>query len=127
MRVLVVDDNPDIVTTMVALLRTQGHETKECYHGSEVLPAVREFDPDVVLLDLGLPGESGWELARQIRELGKRGDEQNASSRPMLIAITGEYTNGADKRRAEMAGFDCYLLKPADPNVLLAVLAKARE
>src|SRR5438132_8468026 len=101
-RVLVVDDNRDIVLTTMALLRLEGHESKPCYDGSEVYDCVREFDPDVVLLDIGLPGRNGWDVARQIRE-------QIPGKRPMLICITGQYTKGADKILAEMAGFDYYL------------------
>ena len=79
---------------------------------------MREFDPDVVLLDIGLPGRNGWDVARQIRE-------QIPGKRPMLICITGQYTKGADKILAEMAGFDYYLVKPTDPKVLFALLDKA--
>ena len=118
MRVLVVDDNRDIVLTMMALLRIEGHDTKACYNGSEVLNFVRDYDPDVVLLDIGLPGQSGWEVARQIRA-------KMPNKRPMLIGITGEYTKGADRILAEMSGFDYYLVKPADPKVLSMILEKA--
>ena len=120
LRVLVVDDSHDTVLTTMALLRDEGYDTNGCYSGTEVMPAVREYDPDVVLLDLALPGESGWELARQIRS-------QIYGKRPMLIAITGEYTKTADKILSEMNGFDYYLVKPADPKVLFALLDKARE
>ena len=118
LRVLVVDDNRDIVLTMMALLRLEGHDTKACYSGSEVLNYVSEYDPDVVLLDIGLPGENGWEVARQIRA-------RTRNKRPMLIAITGEYTKAADRILAEMSGFDYYLVKPADPKVLSMILEKA--
>ena len=120
LRVLVVDDNRDIVLTMMALLRMEGHDSKACYNGSDVYRAVQEYDPDVVLLDIGLPGQSGWDVAQQIRT-GIPG------RRPVLIAITGEYTKAADRILAEMSGFDYYLVKPADPNVLLAVLEKVRH
>ena len=120
LRVVVVDDNRDIVATTIAILRVEGHEAKPCYHGAEVLPCVQEFDPDVVVMDIGLPGKSGWAVAREVRELlpGKR---------PLLIGISGEFTKGADKVMSEMAGFDYYLIKPADPKVLLTLVKKAAE
>ena len=116
LRVVVVDDNRDIVLTTMALLRTRGHEAKACYSGLEVLDCVREYDPDVVLLDIGLPGLSGWEVARKLREHIPPG------RRPLLIAITGEFTKNVDRTLAKMSGFDYYLVKPADPNVLLALI-----
>jgi DNA-binding response OmpR family regulator len=119
LRVLIVDDNHDIVLTTMALLRIDGHETRGCHNGSEVFGCVREYDPDVVLLDIGLPGMSGWEVARQIRS-GLPG------KRPVLIAITGEFTKGSHKMLGEMSGFDSYLVKPVDPKVLLALIDKAR-
>jgi CheY-like chemotaxis protein len=118
-RVLVVDDNPDIVATATALLRVAGYETKDCDNGTDVLDCVKEHDPDVVLLDIDLPGLSGWEVARTIREQG------DAIRQPILIAITGEYIQDVDKRLGDILGFDFFLLKPADPNALLALIKKA--
>lgn len=120
LRVVVVDDNKDIVATTMALLRLEGHEATPCYNGSDVLGLVRESNADVVLLDIGLPGMSGWDVARQIRA-------QIPGRRPMIIGITGEYTKGADKVLAEMAGFDYYLVKPADPKVVAALCDQARQ
>ena len=114
------DDNRDIVSTMMALLNVAGYDSKGCYNGSEALTCVQEYDPDVVLLDIGLPGQSGWDVAQQIRR-------HKPGKRPMLIAITGEYTKAADKILAEMSGFDYYLVKPADPKVLMTLLEKADE
>jgi two-component system OmpR family response regulator len=71
-----------------------------------------------VVLDIGLPGMSGWDVAREIRE-------RISKDRPMIIGITGEYTKGADRVLAEMAGFNYYLVKPADPKVLVALVEKA--
>lgn len=118
-RVLVVDDNPDIVATTMALLRVEGYETKDCYKGTDVLACVKQHDPDVVLLDIGLPGLSGWEVARKIREQG------DSIRQPIVIAITGEYIQDVDKRLADILGFDFFLLKPADPSALLALIKKA--
>jgi two-component system, chemotaxis family, CheB/CheR fusion protein len=120
LRVVVVDDNRDIVLTTMALLRLEGHETKGCYSGADVLECVRAFDADAVVLDIGLPGMTGWDVARQLRVAMPGG-------RPLIIGITGEYTKGADRVLAEMSGFDYYLVKPADPKVLSALVEKARH
>ena len=121
LRIVVVEDNRDDVLILTALLRAEGHHTKACYKGSEALDCIKEFDADVVVLDIGLPGgTSGWEVARQIRA-------HIPGMRPMIIGVTGQYTKGADKILSEMNGFDYYLLKPADPKVLFALLAQARH
>jgi DNA-binding response OmpR family regulator len=120
LRVVVVDDNRDIVATTIALLAVEGHDAKACYDGSAVLPCIREFDPDVVVMDIGLPGKSGWDAARELRNAipGKR---------PLLIGVSGEFTKGADKALSKIAGFDYYLVKPADPKVLLALVHRMAE
>ena len=82
--------------------------------------AIRDFDPDVIISDIAMPGMTGWDLGKQVREA-------MGFKRPMLIAISGEYTKGADKALAYMYGYDYYLLKPADPIELIALLAKARR
>ena len=117
LRVLVVDDNRDIVLTTIALLRVQGHEAMDCYSGLEVIKSVKAFDPDVVVMDIGLPGRSGLDAAKDIRA-------SVPGKRPLLIGISGEFTKGEDSVFAQMSGFDYYLIKPVDPNVLLAVLAQ---
>ena len=82
--------------------------------------AVIDIDPDVVLLDINLPGFSGWEVARMIRE--RRGSE-----RPVLVGISGKYKDGADKILAEIIGFNHYFLKPCDPTELLDVLSSLKH
>jgi DNA-binding response OmpR family regulator len=79
--------------------------------------AVIDFDPDAVVLDINMPGLSGWEVARTIRD--RRGKK-----RPMLIGISGEYKQGADRILSAIIGFDHYLVKPYDPKALLALLAQ---
>lgn len=120
-RVLVVDDNPDIVVTTMALLRVAGYEVKDCDNGTDVLTCVEQYDPDVVLLDLGLPGLSGWEVARRIRA------QIPPAKQPILIAITGEYVKEPDRILSDILGFDFFLVKPADPNVVLALIGKATK
>lgn len=79
LRVLVADDERDIVLTLTELPREEGHEAHGLYDGTDVMPAVRDFDPDVVLLDIAMPGMTGWEVARQIRQVC-------GHERPLLIA-----------------------------------------
>lgn len=115
LRVLVVDDNRDQVLTLMALLREEGYETRGAYNGKDALAAFGEFDPDVVLADIGMPGMTGWDLARQVRP-------HPGGQRPVLIAMSGQYQKSADKLLAQMAGFKHYLMKPCDPNELFALL-----
>jgi DNA-binding response OmpR family regulator len=116
LRILVADDERDTVLMLLMLLRDEGHEVRGVHSGRQALAVLREFEPDAVLLDIALPDLSGWEVARQIKDrLGDRG--------PLLVGISGEYKQGADKILSEIIGFDHYLLKPYDPNALLALLA----
>jgi len=115
LRVLVADDERDQVATLAALLVDEGHEVREVYRGSEVTRMVREFDPDIALIDIGMPGMSGYEVARELRiEFGK--------TRPLLIAITG-WKQSSDRILARLAGFDHHMAKPFDPTALLELIA----
>lgn len=116
LRVVVVDDNIDIVLSTIHMLRFLGHETKYCHNGLDVLDCVKAFDADVVLLDINLPGMSGWDVARQIRA-------HLPGNRPLIIGISGALHKAADKQAA-MAGFDYFLAKPADPEVLASLVAR---
>jgi DNA-binding response OmpR family regulator len=115
LRVMIVDDDRDTVLTLSALLRSEGHETKGVGTAAELWRIVDDFDPDVVLLDIGLPDRSGYEVARKLRE-------RFGAPRPKLIAVTG-WNKGSDKILAEIAGFDHHVGKPYDPNLLLALVA----
>ena len=119
LRVLVADDEPDTVLTLIELLREEGHEAHGVRDGTEVMPAIREFDPDVVLLDIAMPGMSGWDVARKIRQVC-------GQERPLLIAISGVYKQSADQILGKLAGFNYYLAKPYDPSVLITLLRDAR-
>src|SRR5688572_25798372 len=119
LRILIADDERDIVLTLMMLLRDEGHEVRGVYTGRQVLDAVWGFDPDVVVLDIALPELSGWEVARNIRT--------PHSKRPTLIGISGEYKHVSDKILSEIVGFDHYLLKPCDPNALIALLEPLRQ
>jgi CheY-like chemotaxis protein len=114
LRVLVVDDNVDNAESLSQLLRAMRHETAVAYDGPSAVEAVGRFSPDVVLLDIGLPGFDGYEVARRIRDT-----EQGRDIR--LIAITG-WGQDADKRKAWAAGFDAHLTKPVDPAALLSLV-----
>jgi len=116
LRVLVVDDDRDTVLTLMAILRGAGYETKGVYSGKDALAVIRDFDPDVIVADIAMPNMTGWDVAREMRK-------QFPGDRPQLIAISGQYNQGADKILAQMTGFKYYLSKPCDPNVLLALLA----
>lgn len=115
LRVLVVDDDRDTVLTLLELIREEGHEAKGVYNGREAVQAIRDFDADAVIMDIAMPQHSGWDTARDIR--GAIGP-----ARPLLIALSGQYTKSADRVLSQLAGFDYYLTKPCDPNVLLALL-----
>lgn len=118
LRILIADDDRDSVLTLVLLLRQEGHDVRGVHSGREVMKAVRDFDPEVVLLDIAMPLLSGWEVARMIREeLGRR---------VTLIGISGKYNHSADNILSEMAGFDHYVLKPYDPQALIALIARFR-
>jgi len=115
--VLVVDDERDTVTTLMALLADEGYQVRGVYKGRDALDAMHDFDPAIVLIDLALPDMSGWEVARQIR--ARHGDERHK-----LISITGRYKQGSDKVLGQIAGFDYAMEKPCDPQALLRLLAK---
>jgi PAS domain S-box-containing protein len=114
LRVLVVDDNEDAAVSLARLLRLFGHATRVAGDGPQALEAAREFRPDVGLLDIGLPGMDGYELARRFRA-----EPDLAATR--LVALTGWGTD-EDRRRAREAGFDGHLVKPVAPDDIRAVL-----
>jgi PAS domain S-box-containing protein len=114
-KILVVDDNADAALTISTLLRTWGHDVLSVFDGPSALESVRNFKPDIVLLDIGMPGMSGYDVARHLRdEAGLR--------ETVIIAVTG-YGRESDKERSFAAGFDYHLTKPPDPQVLESLLA----
>jgi DNA-binding response OmpR family regulator len=114
LRLVVADDDLDTVLTLMMVLRDEGHEVRGVHAPAQVLNVINQFDPDAVFLDIGMPGLSGWELARRIRE--------RLARRPMLIGISGQYRDGADRILAQIVGFDHYVLKPYDTPALLELL-----
>jgi signal transduction histidine kinase len=113
-RVLVVDDNGDAAESLALLLRLAGHEARVAHDGPGALKEAEAFPPDAVLLDIGLPGMDGYEVARRLRRL------EGARS-ATLVAVTG-YGQDDDLRRSKEAGFDHHLIKPVDPSTLYDLL-----
>jgi PAS domain S-box-containing protein len=117
-RVLIIEDNDDAREMLAAELQLAGHEVLQRADGPNGVAAARALRPDAALIDIGLPGFSGHDVARQIRA-------DPAGSRMLLIALTG-YGQREDTRKALEAGFDAHLAKPADPDRLLRLIAAGR-
>jgi CheY-like chemotaxis protein len=114
-RILVVDDNADAANSLSELLRMDGHQTQPAFSAEDALTLAQSYNPDIVLLDIGLPRMDGYEVARRMRHsLLRKG--------AMLIALTG-YGQAEDRERAHGAGFDAHLVKPVD----LVALGKLLE
>jgi CheY-like chemotaxis protein len=115
LRVLVVDDNIDVAEVLSELVKIAGHHADIAYTGPCAIEAARKNRPDVMLLDIGLPGMDGCEVARRVRdELGDMG--------PVMVALTG-YGGEADVLRTKQAGFHHHLVKPAEWTELERILA----
>jgi CheY-like chemotaxis protein len=117
-RILVVDDLAASAETLMTLLEMEGFEVKTAHEGMAALKIAEDFRPDVVLLDIGLPGMNGFEVANRLRS-------QPHSRDALLIALTG-YGEAESRTRSVQAGFDFHMVKPADVNQLLAMLANPR-
>lgn len=109
-RILIVDDNRDAADSMAMLLNRLGNQVCTAYDGAEALLAFPAFQPDVVLLDLGMPGMSGYEVARKIRAMP-------GGKRVLMIALTG-FSSRADRRLSRDAGIDHHSVKPVDAIIL---------
>jgi CheY-like chemotaxis protein len=114
-RILVVDDNRDSADSLSDLLRVKGHVVCTAYDGWAALQEAKSFCPDVALLDLGMPGMDGCELARLIRQ-------QPGLEQVVLAALTG-WGQPEDRRRTAEAGFNHHLVKPPEISVLDALLS----
>jgi CheY-like chemotaxis protein len=113
-RALIVDDGIDAAVSLSLLLELDGHTTALAHDGVAALKAAVEFNPDIVLLDLGLPGMDGYEVARAIRRQPELGN-------PLLVAVTG-WDAPEDRLRAKQAGFDEHLTKPVDISMIELLL-----
>lgn len=117
LRILIVDDNRDAASSLATMMQLMGNETCTAYEGDEAVRVADEFRPDVILLDIGLPKLSGYEVCRCIRR-------QSWGGRTVIIALTG-WGQDDDKRKAKDAGFDHHLVKPVDPRRLIDLLRHA--
>jgi CheY-like chemotaxis protein len=117
-RILVVDDTRDIADALAMLLETMDADVRVAYDGRSALNIVTTFAPEIVLLDIGMPGMDGYETARRLRQL------LNGQA-AMLVALTG-WGQEADRHNTREAGFDKHLVKPIDVDDLLALLAERR-
>lgn len=116
LRIVVADDDPDTVQTLRLLLEEEGHDVKTATDGPAALYAVRDFGADVLLLDIGMPGMNGFEVAQKLRE-------RYGSAKPTLIAITGR-DSATDKSFARSTGFDHHVAKPYEPRQLIALIER---
>jgi signal transduction histidine kinase/ActR/RegA family two-component response regulator len=119
LRVLVVDDNADAVEMLSMLVELQGHTTGRAHSGPEALEMAETFRPDVVFLDIGLPGMDGYQVARELRHRVSGGSL-------LLIALTG-WGSDEDQQRSREAGFDHHLTKPADPDAIASLLSRVSQ
>lgn len=120
LRVLIADDDRDTTLMLAAVLRDEGDEVHVALRGDEVLDVVRLFRPDAVILDVNMPGMSGYAIAREVRD-------RYGNLAPLLIAMSGVWTSSADRAAGKDLGFDHYLVKPSDAGHLLALLEPLRS
>jgi len=113
-RVLLIDDNIDAAESLAQLLSLSGHDARTAIDGASGLRTAVEFQPEVVFCDLGLPGMSGYEVAKSLRALP-------AGRELILVALTG-YGQPSDREKTAQAGFDAHLVKPVDPAVIESFL-----
>lgn len=114
-RILIVDDNKDSAESLAMLLRLSGHETRLAYDGFEAVTIAKQFRPDVMLLDIGLPKLNGYDACREIRS-------QSWGRDILIVALTG-WGQDTDRRKSKKAGFDEHMVKPVNHGALLQLLA----
>jgi two-component system, chemotaxis family, CheB/CheR fusion protein len=116
LRILVVDDNEDSAESLALWLQLMGHDTLTAHDGPEALDAAPGYRPDLIFLDIGMPGLSGYDVARRLRE--------RPETRDTLIVATTGWGQEEDRRRSKEAGFDHHLVKPLEPERLMGLLAR---
>lgn len=114
-RILIVDDNREAADALARLIGICGYETRTIYDGQQAVEAAADFNPDMALIDIGMPGLNGYEVAKQIRQ-------QRANVHVIVVAVTG-YAQPDDKRRAYESGFDLHVAKPMNVDKLNELLA----
>jgi CheY-like chemotaxis protein len=112
----VADDERDTANMLALLLRDEGHEVQVTLRGDDALEICRLFRPDVVIADVNMPGISGYAIAKELRD-------RHGELAPLLIAVSGVWTNSTDRLVGKAIGFDHYLLKPCDPKDILTLIA----
>lgn len=116
LRILVADDERDVVLSLMMMLRDEGHEVHGVHNPEEILSAVQRLLPDVVILDIAMPGPGGFQIAREIRAAVA------GVKKPLLVAISGVYTRAPDILLSRSVGFDHHLTKPFDRRILTETL-----
>jgi CheY-like chemotaxis protein len=114
-RLLVVDDNEDAANSLALLLKLKGHHVEVAHHGRAALTIAERYLPELIFLDIGMPGMDGYEVARRLRQ---HPDLKNV----VLAALTG-WGQQEDRRRSAEAGFDHHLVKPPEPNLVDSLLS----
>jgi CheY-like chemotaxis protein len=112
-RVLIVDDNPDVAEITALLLTGAGFEVRVAFDGAEALDTAAAFEPQIVFMDLGMPGLDGYEVCRRMRQAAWG---QSAK----VIAVSG-WARPEDQQRSAAAGFDRHLVKPVDPTAFIEI------
>ena len=119
LRVLIADDDPDTVLMLSEILRDEGHEVEGVHNGDEALRRARRTRPHAVILDIEMPGLSGYAVAKELKT-------HLADRPPLMIAVSGRWNRPTDRLVGRAAGFDHHLVKPCEPASLLELL-KALE
>jgi DNA-binding response OmpR family regulator len=112
--IFIADDHPDTLLTLAAVLRDDGHIVHTCADARICVELIQRYEPEVCILDVVMPGVSGWQIAREVRAAHIR--------QPVLIAMSGQFTKASDKLLAQAVGFDHFLVKAADPRELLDII-----
>lgn len=115
-RIVLVEDNHDAAESFQVLLELIGHSVSVAHDGATAIDTARSSPPDVMIIDIGLPGMDGYEVARAVRA-------EPGLEHVVLVALTGR-SEDEDRRRALAAGFDHHLVKPVNPDVLIALVAE---
>ena len=116
LRLIVADDDRDTVWSLSAILRDEGHTVLGVHRGEELLRAARFLRPDAAVIDLQMPGMSGYAVAQELRSMFY------PAPAPLLIAISGTWLHVSDRLLAQHLGFDHHLAKPCDPRELISIL-----
>jgi DNA-binding response OmpR family regulator len=118
LRIVIVDDDRDTVDMLAIILKDEGHVVHGFYAAKDVLPAVRVLRPDVIIIDIAIPGMSGYALAQAIRH------SFPDVRRPLLIAISGQWNEAPDRMIGAQMGFDHHLAKPCNAQDVIGILSR---